>query len=173
MAEKPTKLTVQTNPAPQPREPERWAPFDTLRREIDRLFEDFTPMGWRPAALAQMGWPGMAEWQLSPAVDLVEEDHGYRITAELPGIEPKDVEVKVSEGMLTLRGEKSQEEKQEKADYRMSERRYGSFQRSFSLPASVDPDKIEASFANGILTVTLPKSAAAKAREKKIAVKAA
>lgn len=173
MAEKPTKLTVKTGPAPQVREPERWAPFDTLRREIDRLFEDFSPMRWRPSMFAQMSWPGLAEWQISPAVDLTEEDGGYRVTAELPGIDPKNVEVKVSDGQLTIRGEKSQETKEEKADYHMSERRYGTFQRSFGLPASVDPEKIEASFANGVLTVSLPKSAAAKASEKKIEVKAA
>ncbi|WP_127903858.1 Hsp20/alpha crystallin family protein [Solirhodobacter olei] len=173
MAETPTKLAVQSTSAPQPREPERWAPFDMLRREVDRLFDDFLPSRRRTAPYSPMSWPTAAEWPLSPVVDVVEENGGFRITAELPGIDPKDIEVKVSDGLLTIRGEKTQEEKEEDADYYMCERRYGSFQRSFGLPDSVDADKTEASYANGVLTLTLPKSSKAKASQKTIEVKAA
>lgn len=173
MKDKSTKLTVQKGSAPQPREPERWAPFDTLRREVDRLFEGFAPARFQRPFFAPMAWPSMAEWPLSPAVDLIEDDGGFRLTAELPGIKPDDVEVKVSEGTLTIRGEKSEEQKVEQADTYLCERRYGSFQRSFGLPDSVDAEKIAANFANGVLTITLPKSEKAKANEKTIEVQAA
>jgi HSP20 family protein len=173
MAEKSTKLEVKTGGPPAARTPEVWAPFDALRREMNRLFEDYTTGWWRPPAAIPATWPGLPEWQLSPAVDIVEQDGGYRITAELPGIDRNNVEVKVAGGAVTISGEKTEEKTEEKTDSYMSERRYGRFQRSFLLPDSVDADKIEASFANGVLTVTLPKSEKAIASEKKIEVKAA
>ena len=106
-----------------------------------------------------------------PAVDIAESEKGYEIKAELPGMDEKAIEVKVTDGSLTITGEK-QEEKEEK-DYYLQERRYGSFKRSFELPESVDPDKIEASFKKGVLTVILPKKAEAQKPAKKIEVKSA
>lgn len=180
MSKKPVKVSVarsaQPNSAPPAAEPvpAPWAPFDMLRQEIDRLFEDFTPAQLRRSWLSTPGLFGRAtEWPVAPAVDLTEQNGSFLITAELPGIAPSDVEVKLADGMLTIRGEKKQETDREEADYRLSERRYGIFRRSFSLPDSVDADKIEASFANGVLTVTMPKSEKARASEKKIKVKAA
>lgn len=147
-----------------------WAPFESLRQEIDRLFDDFNPFGLRQPltrALQSTAWP------VAPVVDLVEKDGQYEITAELPGVDEKNVEVKVANGVLTIRGEKSEEKKEERKDYHLSERSYGSFQRSFRLPDNVDADKIEANFGKGLLRVTLPKAAAAVSNEKKIDIKAA
>ncbi len=106
-------------------------------------------------------------------MDLVEKDKEYEITAELPGIDEKNVEIKLSNNTLTIKGEKQEEKEQKDKDYYLSERRYGSFQRSFQLPEGVDVDKIDASFAKGVLTVKLPKTAEAHKAEKKITVKAA
>jgi HSP20 family protein len=94
-------------------------------------------------------------------------------SAELPGMDEKDIEVKVSNGTLTIKGEKKEEKEERDKDFYLSERRYGSFARSFEVPAGVDPAHIEARFAKGVLTVTLPKSPEAKQNEKKIEVKAA
>jgi HSP20 family protein len=181
MAQTGTNVPVETEKqagaaAPAPRE-EAWMPFDALRREVDRLFEDIRPMGWRlpfgrPSAF-EMAWPRNEAFRIAPAMDLAERNGGYEITAELPGMDENSIEVKLSNGYLTIRGEKKEESELEGKSYHLSERRYGSFQRTFRVPADVDAEKIEASFANGVLTVTLPKSAEARASEKKINVRAA
>jgi HSP20 family protein len=145
---------------------------ESFRREIDRLFDDFG-IGFRspfersffaaepPLFRRELTWPKM------PAVDVVESEKGYEITADLPGMEEKNIEIKVTDGVLTMKG-KRQEEKE---DY-LQERSFGSFQRSFELPESVDADKIEASFKKGVLIVK-PKKAEAQKPAKKIEVKAA
>lgn len=176
MADKSTKLPIKTGKKAPPAKQEHWSPFESLHREIDRLFDDFRAGSWhfpfgRPSGRQELAWPGRAAWQVAPAVDLVEKDSGYEITAELPGMDEKDVEIKLSNGMLTIKGEKSEEKEEREKDYYLSERRYGSFQRSFRVPDGVDADKIEASFSKGVLTVTLPKTAEARKKEKKIAVK--
>lgn len=150
-----------------------WQPFESLRREIDSIFENFGLGSWRlPAERAPrlaMGWPGA----IAPATDLTERDGEYEITAELPGLDQKDVEVKLANGMLTIKGEKREEREEGDKDYHLSERRYGSFMRAFAMPPGVDADKIEANFTKGVLTVKLPKTAEARQKEKKIDVKAA
>jgi HSP20 family protein len=108
-----------------------------------------------------------------PAVDIAETDKAYEITAELPGMDEKNIEVKFADGVLTIKGEKKDEKEEKKKDYYLSERSYGSFQRSFQVPEGVDTDKIEATFKKGILTVALPKSTEAQKATKKIDVKAA
>ena len=155
----------------------RVSPLETLRNEIDRLFDDF-PSGFlrspfrRPAFDVEPFW--RREWAVGaiPAVDIVEKDKAYEVTAELPGMDEKSIEVKFSEGMLTIRGEKEETKEEKEKDYHLSERRYGSFQRTFGVPDGVDASKIEATFSKGVLTVVLPKSAEAQKAEKKIAVKA-
>ena len=172
-----TKLPVKTEKTAAPAKTAEWAPFESLRREIDRLFDDFRPFDWRlPRARAGFGFelPKLAaEWKLAPAMDLVEKEKEYEISAELPGIDEKNVEIKLANGMLTIKGEKNEEKEEKQKDYYLSERRFGSFQRSFAVPEGVDADKIEASFTKGVLSVKLPKSAAAQSAEKKITVKAA
>jgi HSP20 family protein len=156
---------------------ENWNPFESLRREIDRLFEDFHPFGARlpaPRLMFDLDRPNLtAGWDIAPAFDLVEREKEYEISAELPGIDEKEIEIKLSNSTVTIRGEKKEEKRKKEREYFLSERRYGSFQRSFQIPQGVDRDKIEASFLKGVLTLTLPKTAEAQSSERKIAVKAA
>jgi HSP20 family protein len=107
-----------------------------------------------------------------PVVDITQTDKGYEITAELPGMEDKDIEVKLANGVLTIRGEKRDEKEEKNKDYYLRERSFGSFERSFQVPENIDTDKISAGFKKGVLTIMLPKSAEAQRAEKKIEVKA-
>jgi HSP20 family protein len=107
---------------------------------------------------------------LMPEIDVKENGKQMVLTAELPGMEEKDIDLSVRDGVLTLKGEKKMEKSEEKDDYRVMERRYGSFQRSFSLPESVKEDGIKANFDKGVLTITMPKKAEAKKSEKKIKI---
>ncbi|MBZ0229468.1 MAG: Hsp20/alpha crystallin family protein [Bauldia sp.] len=174
MAEAATKMPVK-NEAKEA-VPVRGA-LDSLRQEIDRLFEDF-PSGLlrspfrRPLFEAEPFW--RREWSLGaiPAVDIVEKDKAYEVSAELPGMDEKNIEVKYADGLLTIKGEKEETKEEKKKDYHLSERRYGSFQRAFGVPDGVDADRIVATFNKGVLTVTLPKSAEAQKKEKTIAVTA-
>jgi HSP20 family protein len=111
-------------------------------------------------------------WSGPPAVDITESDKAYEVTAELPGMDEKNVEVKVAGGNLIIMGEKQEGKEEKKKDYYLSERHFGSFERRFRLPKGVDVEKIEASFKKGVLTVNLPKKPEAQKPEKKIAVKA-
>lgn len=180
MADTATKMPVKTEKpdAPAPAPASGWGSFDSLRKEIDRIFDDFHPFGLGlPAGRRSfdLELPKLRPqaWQVAPAIDLAEKPLEYEITAELPGLDGKDVEIKLSNHTLTIKGEKNEEKEEKDKDYYLSERRYGSFQRSFQLPEGVDPDKIEASFAKGVLKVRMPKTAEARSAEKKIAVKAA
>jgi HSP20 family protein len=141
---------------------EIWEPFGSLRRDMERLFEDFSrDFGWGPPAAGG----GMA-----PRVDVSETDSEIKIEAELPGVDEKDVEVILSDGRLTIKGEKKQEKEEKKKDYHTVERSYGSFARSIALPYEADPGKIKATFAKGVLNVTVPKPPEVKAKEKKITI---
>ena len=104
---------------------------------------------------------------------MAETDKAYEVTAELPGMDESNIEVKLADDVLTIKGEKKEEKEEKKKDYYVSERRFGSFQRSFTVPAGVDASKIEANFKNGVLIVTLPKNAQAQKSEKKIEIKKA
>ncbi len=152
------------------------SPFDRLRSEIDRLFDDFG-VGPRRSTFrrgvfdAEPFWYGELSWGKVPAVDIAETEKGYEITAELPGIDEKNVEVKYADHTLTIKGEKKEEKKEKKENYYLSERSYGSFQRSFRVPEGVDADKVEAAFKNGVLTVTLPKTPETQNKEKRIEIK--
>lgn len=155
-----------------------WHPIESLRREVDRLFDDFDG-GLRMLPLRHSIFDTEPLWRRErdlatlPAVDVAETDKAYEITAELPGLEEKDVEVKLSNGGLMIKGEKHEEKEEKKKDYYLHERRYGAFERYFDVPQGVDTDKIEASFKKGVLTVTLPKTQEAQKAEKKIPVKSA
>jgi len=172
-----SKVPVKTEKATAPA-PQVWRPFENLRREIERVFEDFDGGRWpspfgRSLFDAAPFWRREAGWPVAPAVDVAETDKGYEVTAELPGMDEKNIEVKFSDGVLTIKGEKQEEKEEKKKDYYVSERSYGSFQRSFRVPEGVDAEKIEANFKKGVLTVSLPKTAEAQKAEKKITVKAA
>ena len=143
-------------------------PWQAFRNEMDRMFDRFAGGFGLPAF--DRAWRAEVD-VAAPAVDVTEDEKAFTVTAELPGIDEKDIEVSVSNGMLTLRGEKKKEREEKTKNYYLSERSYGEFQRSFSLPDGVDEDKIAAAFAKGVLTVTLPKSADAQKKQKKIEVK--
>jgi HSP20 family protein len=177
MVETATKLPVKTEKKAAPIvAPTPWAPFETLRREVDRLFEGMSGGGWPFAAgrnPLDLAWSRNAHWRVTPAVDVAESDKDFEITAELPGMNDEDVELTLANGNLVIKGEKKEERESHETDYYLSERRYGSFVRAFELPASVDANKIEASFAKGVLKVKLPKTAEAQKSETKIPIKAA
>jgi HSP20 family protein len=139
---------------------EQISPFAALRREIDRLFEDFS-----------RGFPSIRGADLTPRMDVYETDKEIELTAELPGLEEKDVEINIADGLLTIHGEKKSEREEKDKNYRLIERRYGSFSRTVELPSDVDPDKIKATISKGILKVSIPKPP--EKNVKKIEVKTA
>jgi len=161
-------------PAPAPRLPHKWQSF---RQEMDQLFDRFSGFGlpgFRRSLDVEPAWTYESSFSFPvPAVDVTEGDKDFKVTAELPGLEEKDIDVTVSDHTLTIKGEKSYEKEEKNKDHHVSERAYGSFQRSFALPERVDADKITAGLAKGVLTVTLPKTAEAQKPTKKIEVKAA
>jgi len=151
--------------------------LQAFRTEMERVFDRFGFGGMKPFR----NWFDMEPmFQTStnfampaPAIDIVDEPNGYKLTAELPGMEEKDIELVVSGDTVTLKGEKKQESEQKDKNYTLSERCYGSFRRTFTLPDGVDREKISAEFGKGVLTVTMPKTPAAVVAPKKIDVKAA
>lgn len=180
MGETPTDVPVKTETKEQkaPSKQEAWHPLESLRHEMNRLFEEFDRGFWmtpfrRPTFSADPFWRRELSWSATPAVDISESEQAYEISAELPGLDDKDIEVKLTNGGLTIKGEKREEIEEKKKGYYLHERHFGAFERYFRLPEEVDADKIEASFKNGVLTVTLPKKPEAQKAEKKITVKAA
>lgn len=163
-------------PAKQPET--LWPSLTALRTEFDNLFDQLGrnfmqfPM-WRRSPEVASPWRFEASLGMTaPAVELKEREHEFEITAELPGIEVSGVEVSVSGGVLTIKGEKKEEKETKEKNYYFSERRYGSFQRSFELPEGVDGDKISAKLEKGVLSVTLPKTKEAVQQQRKIPVSA-
>ena len=138
------------------------SPFETLHREIDRLFDSFNwGLDWfnrRPVAVA--------------GTEVSESDDEIVVKVELPGMDEKDIEVFLEDDMLVIRGERKEEKEDKKRNYYVSEISYGSFSRSIPLPAEVDSDKIKSKFKRGILTLTLPKTAEAISDRKRIPVNA-
>jgi HSP20 family protein len=180
MAETVTKIPVkiQEKAANVPLTTQTWAPFLGLRREMDRLFDDFGRGFWQLPTRRSMFdiepfWQREVSWDTSPAVDIAESEKAYELMAELPGMDEKNIEVKVANGNLIIKGEKREEKEEKKKDYYMRERSFGSFERRFEMPEGVDADKIEATFKKGVLTLTLPKTVEAQKPTKKIEVKAA
>jgi HSP20 family protein len=179
MAKAETKVPVSNekkpSPAPAAAAMQAWRPFESLRREVDRLFEDFTVNPFRlPLRRPELGLEPFWQpdsWVAQPPIDLVEQDKAFQMTAEMPGLDEKNIEVNVANGVLTIKGQKEEEKVEKKEDFHLRERRFGSFARSVRIPETVDADKIEASFKNGVLKVTLPKKLEAQKPVKKIEVK--
>lgn len=139
------------------------SPLSSLQSEMNRMFEDFfnQPFGLsiqraRPQAVV-------------PALDVKEDEQNIVVTAELPGIERKDIEISVHEDMLEIRGHKSEERKKDEENYHMVERSYGAFSRRIALPCEVDSEQAEATMQDGVLTLRLPK-AGPKAGKKTISI---
>ncbi len=160
-------------PAPAPGLPSLWNSF---RSEIDSLFHRFDGGFGFPAVRRLIDveplWSHFGTGALLPAIDIVENDKAYSISAELPGLDEKNVTVTLSGDRLVIKGEKSQEKEEKDESRSVSERSYGAFERSFRLPENVDRDRISASVSKGVLHLDLPKNHAA-APTTKIDVKAA
>jgi HSP20 family protein len=141
-----------------------WRPFEfeRMRREMDRLWDSFFEEGSRRKG------KGKGEW--FPSLDVSETKNEIVVKAEIPGIDPKDIDISLADGLLTIRGEKKQEKEEKEENYHLIERSYGSFSRSVRLPGEVKSDKINATYKNGLLKVSLPKSEEAKKKEIKIKV---
>jgi len=151
-------------------------PLQALRQQMDRLFDNFVS-DWRLPSLSRPIWDleplGTSLWSRGAVhlrFEVSETDDAIELSAELPGIDEKDVELTLIDGVLTIKGEKKAEKETKEKDYYLSERQYGSFVRSLRLPETIDENKIKARFDKGVLTVTLPKRAEAKAKKKKIAI---
>jgi HSP20 family protein len=141
-------------------------PFVSMRREMDRVFDDFF------GGLEGSATRAVAPWQsVTPALDVKETDKEVVVTAELPGLDEKDFEVTLNGDILTLKGEKKQEDEKREGDAHYVERRYGSFSRSVRLPFSVKDEAVEANYDKGVLTVRIPKPAEAQNNVRRIEVK--
>lgn len=142
-------------------------PFSAMRAEMDRVFDSF--LGRRSGGFpALFGESDTA--MVMPKVDVRENGDAITVEAELPGMEEKDVDVTLRDGILIIKGEKKSERTTKEDDYHMSERSYGSFQRSFRVPDSVDNENISAKLEKGVLHITLPKRPEAVKAEKKIPI---
>ena len=141
-------------------------PMEAFHRDVDRLFED----SWRGFELPMLGRLERPMAGMTPRMDLTEDEERIHVSVELPGMDDKDVEVVLSDDVLTIKGEKKAEKEEAEKGYAYKERTYGSFRRSIPLHAEVVTDKVEATFEKGVLTVVLPKTPEAKKAYKKIPV---
>ncbi len=141
-------------------------PFRSLRRDMDRMLESFGRDWSMPAMFGDTGF-------LSPKVNIAETDKGLEVAAELPGVDPKNIDVKISDGVLTLTAEHTaeKEEKDERKQYHLVERSYGTFMRRFTLPFEADENKVDATFDKGVLKVMISRSPAAEKQAKRIEIK--
>jgi HSP20 family protein len=143
-------------------------PFELLHREVDELFDRFAG-----------GMFGTAPWRSSegasvarhePRVDFTETDKAYELSAELPGVEEKDLNLTIDENILTIKAEQSHQEERKEKNYHIMERSSGSYQRTLQIPGDVDHDKIKAKFKNGVLSLTLPKNPELSSKKRTIAI---
>jgi HSP20 family protein len=139
------------------------APLGWLRTEIDRLFDDF---GRPTRSLFRFGGP----FAHTPALEMSEHAKDYRLTAELPGLKVEDIDIVVTDGMLTIKGEKRSETDDHADGLILSERRYGAFERSLRLPADIDAQAVSATFKKGVLTVTMPKDESVSANTRHVVI---
>lgn len=168
----PTKVPVKTKMSSNTAAPFALPTVESLRREIDRVFDEVAA-GWpfsRPAMPSGL-------WTATPspslAVEVAEMDDAYTVAVEVPGMGENEIEVTLGDGVITIAGEKREAKEEKREGCHFSERHYGSFRRTLSLPQGIDRDKSVASLKNGVLTVSLPKTAEARKTIRKVAVKAA
>lgn len=136
--------------------------FERMRRDMDRLWDSFFEGGLKKRGEERGEW--------FPAFDVSETKNDIIVKTEVPGLDPKDIDISLADGILTIKGEKKQEKEEKEESYHLIERSFGSFSRSIRLPKDVQADKISANYKNGVLKVTLPKSEEAKKKEIKIKV---
>ena len=144
----------------------RWNPVRDmlgLQEEMNMLLGDFFGVDRRTDAAGLIRW--------APRVDIVEENGNFELTADLPGLKKEDIRIEVQDNLLTLKGEKKIEEEKKDKDYRLCERYYGEFTRTFTLPENVNRDRIEAEFKDGVLKLTIPKTEQPKPKQIEVKVK--
>ena len=139
---------------------EPWSGMSRLHDEMDRLFNRYAPQSSEDTSMSTCDW--------TPAVDVKEEDDRFLINADVPGVDPKDINVHMDKGVLTIEGNREHESKEEKEGYKRVERSYGSFFRRFSLPDTADADNIKAESKHGVLEISIPKKAAEQPRRIKV-----
>lgn len=136
---------------------EPWGLLNQLSREFDRRLPSFGDQAENDSAIATSDW--------TPAVDIKESEDAFHIVADVPGVDPKDIEVQMENGILTIKGERETSKEEEKEGYKRVERSYGSFYRRFNMPDTADSEKIAARSHNGVLEVTIPKQEKVQARK--------
>lgn len=144
----------------------RWNPVRDLlglQEEMNMLFGDFLGNAKRGDEVGVIRW--------APRVDIVEVNNHFELAADLPGLKKEDIKVEIHDNVLTLRGEKKIEEETKDKNYRLNERYYGEFVRTFTLPENVEKDRIEAAFEDGVLKLTIPKAEKAKPKQIEVKVK--
>lgn len=173
----------KTNDIPKT-SPERWGygPFMNLRHEMDRVFDRFLSEDWmrpgpalgrlRDLPLFKPRGADLSELLETPRADMSETEKEYELTVELPGMSEKDIELNITDDMISLKGEKKSQRETREKDYYIAERSYGSVHRTFSMPSGVELDKVKASFLNGVLTVHMPKTKEARSKPRKVDIKA-
>jgi len=143
-----------------------WEPLSRIRDEFDRMFDE-TPNNTFGSRLMQKFYE-----TADPVVELRDKKDEYELVAEVPGMSSEDIEIRLSDGMLRLSGEKSESHVEEGESFMFSERHYGSFERAIKLPSGIDHEKISADAKDGLLTIHIPKSAEARQKERKIPIRA-
>lgn len=144
-----------------------FAPFSDLQREVNRLFDDMFGGSYRGLDMRA----GESRW-LTPRIDMSESDKELRVCVEVPGVAKDDVEVVVDDDMLTIKGEKRSSSERERDNFHVSERSFGQFRRVVQLPFQPDPEKVQAHFENGVLTVTMQRQDRAAERARRIEIQA-
>ncbi len=147
-------------------------PFENLRKQVDDLFTNFT-VSWPHFEMPKIEWPMLTAPDTDSAIakfDLSENGKSVRVVADIPGVDEKNVEVLVRDGVLTIKGKKNSEREEEGENFYISERSFGSFSRAFRLPDGVDEQAVVASFDKGVLTVTLPKKSKTKTDARRVPV---
>jgi len=143
-----------------------WEPLARFREEFDRMFDDVSGNAFGSRLMQKM------YDNVTPVVELRDKKDEFQLVAEVPGMSSDDIEIKLSDGMLRLSGEKSESHEEEGESFMFSERHYGSFERAIKLPNGIDHDKVSADTKNGLLIVHIPKSAEARQKERKISIQA-
>lgn len=143
-------------------------PYRSLQAEINDLFDQ----AWFGVDVPGVRGAGDMLTRFTPEIDVSETKKEIRVTADLPGMDAKDVEVEVSGRILTIRGEKKEEREEKERDFHLVERSHGTFHRSIELPEGADTEKVDATFENGVMTIVIRKTAAAEKAARKIAIKA-
>jgi HSP20 family protein len=147
----------------------RWQPFqefNTLQRQMNRMFDNFFGKTTSLTPFEE----NLNDLEFGPPVDIYEDDQRLTFKVEVPGIDEKDIKVEVENNVLTVHGERKLEKDIKEENFRRMERHYGAFSRSFTLPSSVDPEKIDANYSHGVLAIQMPKRAEAKAKQIKVNV---